>query len=218
MDALNSILSIDFQKILIFVVIYLLVLWILICVWVYNDAKKRFKTMQLALIFFLLVLFLNFPALIFYLIVRPEAEDEHVFYMHSDEETSSLGGVNVPIVNFIGEDGFKISLQLKVANPRAEKDSNLDINLDWKSNDENMKVTEKPQPAAVKVEETVVVKETSEAKPGFTAKIRNAQNSAKNKFKGAKTKVSLSMKRFSKNKTPEVKPEEKKEEPENKPA
>src|SRR6185369_12606874 len=105
MDAINSVLSIDFQKIFIFVIIYLLVLWFLICFWVYNDAKKRYKATHLALIFFLLTLVLNFPALIFYLIIRPENDDEHVFYMHSDEEASSnLGGVNVPIVNFIGED------------------------------------------------------------------------------------------------------------------
>ena len=162
--------------------------------------------------FFLLALILNFPTLIFYLIVRPEAEDEHVFYMHSDEEASNLGGVNVPIVNFIGEDGFKISLQLKVANPKAEKDSNLDINLDWKSNDENMKVEEKKVPAEIKVEESVTVKEVSkENKPTFSAKINNVKNSAKNKFKGAKTKVSLSMKNLSRKKVVQAQPEEKKE-------
>jgi len=212
MDAITSLLQIDFSKIFIFVAIYILVLWVLICVWVYNDAKKRYKTMHLALIFFLLALILNFPALIFYLIVRPEAEDEHVFYMHSDEEASNLGGVNVPIVNFIGEDGFKISLQLKVANPKAEKDSNLDINLDWKSNDENMKVEEKKVPAEIKVEESVTVKEVSkENKPTFSAKINNVKNSAKNKFKGAKTKVSLSMKNLSRKKVVQAQPEEKKE-------
>ncbi|MEO6728460.1 MAG: hypothetical protein ABIM99_00910 [Candidatus Dojkabacteria bacterium] len=211
MDAINSVLSIDFAKIFIFVAIYLLVLWLLICVWVYNDAMKRFKAMHLAIIFFMLCLVLNFPALIFYLIIRPESEEEHVFYMHSDEEASNLGGVNVPIVNFIGEDGFKISLQLKVANPKADKDSNLDINLDWKSNDESMKVQEAPK-KEIKVEETVVVKENKqENKPGFTAKIKNAQTSASNSLKGARSKVSLSMKRFSK-KNQEVKPEIKKEE------
>lgn len=128
--------------------------------------------------------------------------------MHSDEEASNLGGVNVPIVNFIGEDGFKISLQLKVANPKAEKESNLDINLDWKSNDENMKVTEKPKPAEVKVEETVVVKEVKESKPGFSAKVKNVPTSFKNKFKGARTKVSLSMKNIGKKKAIEVKTED----------
>ncbi len=207
MDALNSVLSIDFQKIFVFVALYLVVLWVLICLWVYQDAKRRFKAMHIALIFFLLVLVLNFPALIFYLIVRPETEDEHIFYMHEGEGAADLGGVNVPIVNFIGEDGFKISLQLKVANPRAEKESNLDINLDWKSNDENMKVQERPiEQPEVKVEEAVVVKEVTENKPGFSAKIKNAQNNARNKFKGARTKVSLSMKNLTKRKAVQVMP------------
>ncbi|MEP7103495.1 MAG: hypothetical protein ABI721_02170 [Candidatus Dojkabacteria bacterium] len=195
MDILNTVLAIDFQKILLFVGLYLATLWVLICLWVYMDARKRYKSKQLGIIFFLLVFILNFPALLFYIIIRPEVEDEHVFFMHSEDSTQDLGGVNVPIVNFIGEDGFKISLQLKVANPKAEKDSNLNIDLDWKSNDENMVVKEKTP--EVKLAEVVEVKEV---KPSIGSKFGNVKSAAKNKINGAKTKVTLSMKKFSRKK------------------
>ena len=144
MDFLVNILetNINYSSILVIIFIYILLLWLMFSLWVGVDAKKRYKNTAIALGFSLLVLVLNIPALIFYLIIRPENDEDNVLYLHSDDNTTS--GVNVPIINFKGEDGFVLSLQLKVGNiENSEKKSknNMNINVEFDSDNEKMEKT-----------------------------------------------------------------------------
>ena len=140
MDVLNS--GINFQSLLVIVIIYIIVLWLMFCVWVFLDARKRYQNTIVALIFFILVLILNFPILVFYLIIRPEKQDDNVFYIH-DPEGHSEGGVNIPLVNFMGNEGLDLTLQIKVNRNINEGNKDMKINVDWVSKNEKLHVQEK---------------------------------------------------------------------------
>jgi len=147
----------DYTKVVTFVLIYLASLWILFCFWVFMDSQKRFKNFIISVIFFLLVLILNIPALIFYLIIRPEKDDENVFYLH--HEGMEEGGVNVPIVNFVGKNGVEMTLQIKINKPAEDANlaaSNMDINVDWKDESSDFQRVKK---TLVTPEETTEVPE-----------------------------------------------------------
>ncbi len=117
---------------------YILLLWIVISAWVGMDARKRFNK-KYAILFFLLVLVLNFPMLIFYFIIRPE--EQYEYYDQWD-----LGGVNVPLVNFVGKEGVEMVLELKL-NPSkvtSKIASDMKIDVSWDSPKEDMKLVTSP--------------------------------------------------------------------------
>jgi hypothetical protein len=132
--------DINWNNILLIVIGYIFLLWFLLSFWVALDAKKRYKSIVVAIFLFLVVLILNIPALVFYLIVRPDREEDNILYLHSEE--SGLSGVNIPVVNFKGDDGFVISLQLKVGNPQSTKANNMNIDVNFDSDDANMERVE----------------------------------------------------------------------------
>ncbi|MBD3280885.1 hypothetical protein GF389_05180 [Candidatus Dojkabacteria bacterium] len=113
---------------------YLLTLWLVISVWVGTDAWKRYENKYLAILFFFLTFLLNFPILIFYFIVRPETKFE-------DYDEWEVGGVNVPMVNFVGKKGVDMVLQLKI-NPSkiVPNDNDMKIDVSWESNKDEMKL------------------------------------------------------------------------------
>lgn len=143
MDFLVGILdsNINYNSIVIVLCSYMFLLWIMVVsVWIGFDARKRYHSLVFGFGFFLLVLILNLPALLFYFIVRPERDDDNVLYLQSEE---SSNGVNVPIVNFKGEDGFVISLQLKIGNPKRDLEkSDMNINVEFETNSEDMQKRE----------------------------------------------------------------------------
>jgi hypothetical protein len=103
--------------------VYLLLLWVAFCLWVFADARKRYGNIFIALILTLGVFVLNFPALILYLVVRPEEELDY-----------QGGGVEVPVAKFIDENGeVKLSLNLHIHSqftPNAEMDININTGSD----------------------------------------------------------------------------------------
>lgn len=119
-DFLVSILeaNINFETIGAFILIYFASIWILFCLWVFIDSKRRFEKNSIAVAFFFIVLIFNFPGLIFYLIIRPDKNEDHYLYLQNNEiisDQESKGGIDVPIVNFIGENGeINLSFQLRV--------------------------------------------------------------------------------------------------------
>jgi hypothetical protein len=128
--------NIDYKSLIVYVVGYFFILWLIFCIWVFNDAKKRYKNTFTGLFFALLVLFFNFPALIFYFIIRPEKEDDALVYFPQSE---SLNGVNIPVVNFTGEDGVNISFQLKITkSPQSNPDMN--VNVEWNASSSDFEV------------------------------------------------------------------------------
>lgn len=121
--------NIDFEKVTAFIIGYLILLWIFVSVWVFNDARYRFGNIFIALILAIMNLVLFLPFLFIYLLVRPSHREEI--------EDWYDGGVNVPLVNFVGEDGVALSIELKVNSHKlaAVKDSEMKINVGFNSDD-----------------------------------------------------------------------------------
>lgn len=122
-DLVTSILT-NTQTLLIVILFYFVALWLMFCLWVFVDASRRYHNVFMALIMTLMVFVFNFPVLIFYLIVRPE----------DDYAVVNDGSVNVPVANFIGDDGAVVmSLNLKI-NGQPSSSSDMNVNVDWKAN------------------------------------------------------------------------------------
>lgn len=120
---ITSILT-NSQALLIVILFYFIALWLMFCLWVFVDASRRYHNVLIAVFFTLLVFVFNFPILIFYLIIRPE----------DDYAVVNDGTVNVPVANFVGDDGEVVmSLNLKI-NGQPSSDSNMNVNVDWKAN------------------------------------------------------------------------------------
>jgi hypothetical protein len=120
--------GVDYSVVTKIVVLYLVLLWVFVSVWVFNDAKARFNNLVVAGILALLNLILSFPFLLIYLLIRPSHRDEW--------DEASDGGINIPVANFTGKDGVVISLQLKIDSKKI-LDEKVDYNLDVVLNKEN---------------------------------------------------------------------------------
>lgn len=123
-DIITSLLT-NAQTLLIVVLFYIVALWLMFCLWVFVDAMRRFQNTFVALLLTLLTFVFNFPALVFYLIIRPE---EPV----TGGKDATVGGTNVPLMNFVDETGeVQFSLNLKVAQSmQSGADMELTINRD----------------------------------------------------------------------------------------
>lgn len=111
--------------ILAIIVFYLLSLWLMFCLWIFMDSMRRYHNIFVAVLFTLLVFIFNFPALIFYLIIRPE--DEAV-------AGANGSGVNVPLVNFVDQDGqIQMSINLKLG-AQMSMTPDMNVNVDWDGN------------------------------------------------------------------------------------
>jgi hypothetical protein len=120
--------GVDYSVVTKIVVLYLVLLWVFVSVWVFNDAKARFNNLLVAGILALLNLILSFPFLLIYLLIRPSHREEW--------DDASDGGINIPVANFTGKDGVVISLQLKIDSKKI-LDEKIDYNLDVVLNKEN---------------------------------------------------------------------------------
>lgn len=127
--------GLDFDLIIKLVVSYLVVFWVIVSLWVLKDAKDRFNNIFVALILAILNLILFLPFLVLYLLARPHIEDEF--------EDWSEGGVNVPIVNFVGKEGVEMSFELRI-NPKKlgqpkHNEGEMKIDINFHSDDEDKK-------------------------------------------------------------------------------
>lgn len=133
--------EIPFQTIGLGILIYLFALWVVISIWVYFDAQKRYDSQITAFLFALLVLLLNFPMLIFYFAIRPDITFE-------DFDDWEAGGVNVPIVNFMGKQGIEMSFELRI-NPKKLRDINkspdMNIEIGWDKEDERFRLIDREE-------------------------------------------------------------------------
>lgn len=183
-------LNIDYRSILTYSLVYLLSLWLLFAVWIYFDAKKRYKNSVLPYILFLVVFILNFPALIFYLIIRPEDEEDYVF-IHQPESSSnaahSNGGVVVPLAQFANENGdsvltFQISINKEAVNPHMDVSVKVSDKLDTKA-------VEIDSNSINNSEKVASIQEEKQAKPSFVDVL-------KSKFLKAKSKIIVYIKQL----------------------
>lgn len=110
--------------------LYLVILWSLIPIWVYLDAKKRYDNPRIAKLIFFLILPLNIPGFIIYIIIRP---DDVIDFPNSQIESEDL--VNVPIVKFLNnKNDFVMSFDLRInggiINPKDRADLNMQVSID----------------------------------------------------------------------------------------
>jgi hypothetical protein len=185
-DFISSILNsnIDFNKIGGIFLLWILALWLVFCVWVNMDAKKRYKSKKWGLFWASAVFVLNFPALVLYFIVRPENEENHIIYF-ANEGSQPNGGINVPLINFTGQDGLvQLSLSLSL-----NKNIGENVQFDVKVNDsENYKVQEKEVSVAVE-SEPPVVSEVASVPVTRKITISNLKSNASSIKKNIKSKL-----------------------------
>lgn len=180
---------IEYQNIFFYVVLYLCSLWLLFAIWVYFDAKKRFEGSLLPFLLALVVFILNFPALMFYLIIRPEDEEDYTIIDGLSGHHHSRGGVDVPLVNFVGKEGeIELSLYLKVNKVKPSHDEDININVDFAKSQKFKEVEIKSK----KVELEPVKKaeeKLGNVKSNVESKLSKALIQAKGKLGSALAKV-----------------------------
>lgn len=121
----------DFNFLLSGLLVYLGLLWFAFCVWVFVDAHRRYDSLAVAAIISVVVLILNFPALIFYLVVRPE--DEQVRVEHQT-------GVEVPVVKFVDSQGnVRLALNLEISGQQNPK-SDMTVSVAWDNNRQDIDI------------------------------------------------------------------------------
>jgi hypothetical protein len=70
-EILNSVLNV-LQVIATFLIAFLVVLWLTLCFWAFRDIQSRTRDMVAQIFATLMVLFLNFPGVLIYMLVRPK--------------------------------------------------------------------------------------------------------------------------------------------------
>jgi len=129
LNLINTNKGIDYNAVGYCVFGYILILWILICVWVAKDASERYKSSFAGILWAVTILLLNFPVLMLYFLFRPEN--------HHSEANLVQSGVNVPLINFIGKDNqVALAIELKINSQNlTEAVKDLKISLDWEESE-----------------------------------------------------------------------------------
>jgi hypothetical protein len=135
--------------------IFLLLFWICICIWVYFDVRTRYKRKLTAILVTLFVLVFNIPALIIYVVLRPEHTKEEIQIIKSANmfpisfDPKILGNTTTPL---------KLSFTLDVT-PDPEGKNTPKINVTMLNTDSVKNILENKgeisQSDTPKVEETV---------------------------------------------------------------
>ncbi len=120
--------EINYSLIVAIVFSYFFLIWLVICIWVYFDARKRYVSGITCVCFALFVLVFGPPALMFYIMIRPEHTIEEEYYINlalSGEKESK------PIY-FDGDKGFDISINLSVQPRENDKGQHrMDMRVEW---------------------------------------------------------------------------------------
>jgi hypothetical protein len=97
------------------------------------DARKRYNGIWMPIAITLIVFVLNFPALVLYLIVRPDEEYFDQWADASHGHGSHHHGLEVPVVKFTDDNGeVKLSLNLKI-NSDWKPNSDMNVEVAWDS-------------------------------------------------------------------------------------
>lgn len=138
--------------------IFLALFWLCICIWVYFDVRTRYKRRITAILVTLFVLIFNIPALIIYVVLRPEHTKEEIKLIQSagffpiSFDPKILGNSTTPL---------KLSFTLDVTpDPEGKTTPKINVSMVGNENIQNVvenkeKVVENTQKESVKVEESV---------------------------------------------------------------
>ncbi len=130
--------GVNFQIIFGLIIAYILILWIIVVLWTYFDARKRYPNEIYPFIMGLSTFFLGIPFLVFYLLIRPDKEEYSAF---PDFDEPTKGGVNIPMINFVGEEGIEMTLNLSVSRKVKDlKPNDLKIDLNIEPSDSKFEV------------------------------------------------------------------------------
>jgi len=152
----------DYSIIIPLIFLYLFSLWLIVSIWVYYDARKRYAKKMMAISMAMLNFILQFPFLFVYLLVRPPDLEESEEWIE--------GGVNVPIINFTGNEGVVMSLELRI-NPKAVADAKtpeMKIDVSFDSEDEKKQLINIENKQTGTEEKTIIVHKT-----GFIQKFKS---------------------------------------------
>ena len=130
LDLLKFNESINYTSIITMIVLYLVFFWGAISVWVFVDARKRVRNRLLPFLLALINFLLLPPFLILYILLRPELKEEYSDFVD--------GGVNIPIVNFMGKDrqvALSFELRINSRELAAKNDTEMKIDINFDSND-----------------------------------------------------------------------------------
>jgi len=110
LDLLNANESVNYSLILSFIAAYIIFLWFIVSVWSFFDAKKRYQSILQPIFFTIFVLLFGPPALIFYIMIRPEHTLDEDYYVN----LALSGEKQARPIYFSGDKGFDINLNLSV--------------------------------------------------------------------------------------------------------
>ncbi|MBP9758077.1 hypothetical protein KBD45_00140 [Candidatus Dojkabacteria bacterium] len=145
-ETLNMNQIINFQTVIACFGIYVFLFWFMVGLWVFFDAKKRYRSKYLALLISGCVFLFSFPVLILYLLLRKENyESEGV--PNISYEIDNLHIPTVPLADFVqnGEVKFRVEISIvpinklevtKQNNQTKTKDIKIDL---LESVEENLK-------------------------------------------------------------------------------
>lgn len=202
-DVINSLIGINQQVIGVIIplcLVYLVLFWLLVSIWVFFDAKKRYENDFIAVTFAVLNFIppFNFLILVFYLVIRPDIRFD-------DFDEWEAGGVNVPIVNFMGKEGIEMSLELRI-NPKrlkeADKTNDMTVEIGWDKRDEKFKLIDRDELAR-----QVLGEDYEESDNSDDANVRNVFSDAAGRVKKSVTLLKSRIQNISKRK-PKVEEEE----------
>ncbi len=135
----------DYTILIPLAIIYVLVFWLIVSGWVGYDANKRFNSRWKAYGFAILNLFFGLPFTILYMLTKPIEEINENDY----EEEQDKGGINIPVINFVGKDGVVMALELKINSPKLATEKTPEMKIDVSFNpqeDEHLKIAvEQPE-------------------------------------------------------------------------
>lgn len=120
--------SVNYALIISVIVSYFLVIWFIVSIWVFFDARKRYPLLITSTLFALFTVLFGPPALIFYIMVRPEHTLEEDYYM----SFALSGEKEARPIYFDGNRGFDISINLSLQPKESDKDKHkMRMNVEW---------------------------------------------------------------------------------------
>lgn len=173
---------------------YFFIIWFVICIWVFFDAKKRYPSVVTSVLFALFVLLFGPPAIIFYIMIRPEHTLEEEYFMDL-----ALGGEKEALpIYFDGNKGFDISINFSVQPKASSCDKHkMTMNMEWMPHKSGGVYRDE------KVKRVAGQKE-SKRKGQFLADLKEGVASFINEFKATFVRMSIGKKGENSSKKPTV--------------
>lgn len=152
-DFINFNRGLNYQVVLVLFGLYILLIWLIVVLWAYFDAKKRYVNPIHQILIGLATFFLGIPFVLLYLLIRPdELYDDGV-----GEAEYQRGGVNIPMINFVGKEGVEMTLTLNISPKVSQvRPTDLKIGVSVEPNEDKFEIKEVERlvEATEKIEDT----------------------------------------------------------------